>query len=325
MSAEAPVNMLRHIPPSGGPVSAKLARVMAHVKRLKKSGHNKHFGYEFATDADVSDLVRGALAEEGVAFLPSMVGYERSGKSIVCEWAMRFVDGETGDTVEAQWFSEAMDSQDKGLNKAATAAVKYYLLKTFLISTGDEPDTDADGPVTATPKRSRPDNKHAEAGGGDGSSTPPSPPHSQPSAPPGARQPGQRDPGDFDDVNDVLRCIDSLKHPAHCHNWLKKHQAAMEKKFSEAEINEISTHLSDRVDELSYKEQAAKEAKTEDSNEFRSFLKKHRESESLSQKALADRIGISVPPLAKFLSGHSVNETTMEKIQAYVGQVGGVA
>jgi len=39
------------------------------------------------------------------------------------------------------WLGEAMDGQDKGINKALTGAVKYGLLKTLLASTGeDDPD-----------------------------------------------------------------------------------------------------------------------------------------------------------------------------------------
>jgi hypothetical protein len=43
-----------------------------------------------------------------------------------------------------------MDKQDKGINKAATAGLKYCLLKTFLISTCNEPEADA-GPTAEEP------------------------------------------------------------------------------------------------------------------------------------------------------------------------------
>lgn len=133
-------------PDKTGQIYAKLAKVMAQVKRIKETGYNSHFKYKFATHADVSDLVREALAEQGVAFFPSMDSYEKQGNTTICQWTMRFIDGETGEVADARWYSEAQDNQDKGFNKAASFAVKYYLLKTFLISTGDEPDPDADAP-----------------------------------------------------------------------------------------------------------------------------------------------------------------------------------
>ena len=138
-------------------LAGKLARVMGGVSRIKKSGFNQHFKYAFATDADVSDEVRSLLSDEGVAFLPSMDGFEdvrSDGKNhLIRVWfTMRFLDGVTGEELTCKWCSEAIDGQDKALNKAATAAVKYFLLKTFLISTGNEPDADADAPPEPTEK-----------------------------------------------------------------------------------------------------------------------------------------------------------------------------
>ena len=38
------------------------------------------------------------------------------------------------------WTGESLDTQDKGITKAATSAEKYFLMKTFVISTGDAKD-----------------------------------------------------------------------------------------------------------------------------------------------------------------------------------------
>ncbi len=137
-------------------LAAKLARVMAAVERIQKTGFNDHHKYAFATDGDVSDEVRALVSQEGIAFLPTMTSVTdlvpletKSGKSRLVRVAflMRFQDGATGEEITSTWYADAMDSQDKAINKAATAAVKYFLLKTFLISTGDE-HADAD----ATPQ-----------------------------------------------------------------------------------------------------------------------------------------------------------------------------
>jgi hypothetical protein len=131
-------------------LAGKLVAVMMGIHRVKKGGFNEHHRYAFVTAEDVSDMVRDLLAEQGIAFMPSMESYEMiptaSGKGHIArvKFIMRFLDSESSEVQEATWFSEAMDTQDKALNKAATAAVKYFLLKTFLISTGDEPDTDAE-------------------------------------------------------------------------------------------------------------------------------------------------------------------------------------
>lgn len=139
------------------------AQVMAGVKRVAKSGYNKHHGYPFATDGDVSDCIRSLLAEHGIGFsidLEEIVSWEAHGKQnrMLVRWTMRFENADNPQEVsEHQWFSESLDSQDKGIAKAATAAVKYFLLKTFLVSTGDEvvdTDSQAGDDASAPPRGS---------------------------------------------------------------------------------------------------------------------------------------------------------------------------
>lgn len=135
--------------PQARTLSERLCRVMLGVKRLKKNGTNTFHNYKFATDGDVSDLIRELLAFNGVEFGVNMVGVERrkipgkSGERTVteCTFEMTFRSGD--EVRNYYWRGEAQDNEDKGINKAATAAVKYFLLKTFLISTG-VPEDDAD-------------------------------------------------------------------------------------------------------------------------------------------------------------------------------------
>ena len=146
---------------------AKLARVMGKLERLPKSGHNAHFNYDFVTDGDVSDAVRNALATEGVAFFAHMRGIQRDDKKVIAHFTYTFADGETGATWSCDWTGEAIDTQDKGIAKAATSALKYCLLKNFILSTGDPADdTDADAPPaksTRKPKTSGNGTEQAKA------------------------------------------------------------------------------------------------------------------------------------------------------------------
>jgi hypothetical protein len=133
---------------------AKLARVMGQISRLPKEGRNTFQNYDYVTDTTVADAVRKALAAENVAFFASMTSTGVEGELVVSSFEFTFADGDTGATVTTVWFGEARrfasrkdgkDSiDDKAINKTATAAEKYFLLKTFLLSTGDEPDADAD-------------------------------------------------------------------------------------------------------------------------------------------------------------------------------------
>lgn len=128
----------------------KLARVMGAVSRLKKTGRNVQFGYDYVTESDVADMIRAALAENNVAFLVSMIESKRTEHRttkagnvqmlthVVFEFT--FACGDSGDVITRRWEGEALDTEDKGLSKAATLAEKYFLLKTFVMSTDDPLD-----------------------------------------------------------------------------------------------------------------------------------------------------------------------------------------
>lgn len=134
---------------------AKMARVMGKLERLPKSGHNKHFNYHYATESDVADAIRKAMADEQIALLVDIAEFSREGKRTILKINFTFACGESGATATQTWYGEADDMQDKGINKAATSAEKYFLMKTFLISAGDmadDPDSGMDEDTPAQPK-----------------------------------------------------------------------------------------------------------------------------------------------------------------------------
>lgn len=126
----------------------KIAEVMGELN-VPKDGKNSHFNYAYFTADAVADAVREKLAARNVAFFASIVGREPltgfSKPRWVVDFKFTFADGDSGETQECTWSAEADGNDDKGINKCATAAEKYFLLKTFIVSTGDEPDADADG------------------------------------------------------------------------------------------------------------------------------------------------------------------------------------
>ncbi|QPC83761.1 ERF family protein [Phototrophicus methaneseepsis] len=130
----------------------KMASIMGELKRLPKNGYNSYHRYEYATDADVLDTIRQKMAEYNIAFFASMVdhNYEEittnDGKTayhIIVKLEFTFACGDTGQTMTLSWRGESIDTNDKGTSKAATTGEKYFLLKTFMLSTGDVQD-DAD-------------------------------------------------------------------------------------------------------------------------------------------------------------------------------------
>ena len=122
----------------------KMATVMASLQRIPKRGYNAFHKYEYVTDSDVMDAVRSGMGAAGVGFFNHLVDMEQDGNRSLVTVDATFADGDTGATMTVTWMGEALDTQDKGINKALTGAIKYGLLKTFLISTGED-DPDADG------------------------------------------------------------------------------------------------------------------------------------------------------------------------------------
>jgi len=130
----------------------KLAEVMGEVGRVAKNGKNTFHKYDYVTEADLVDAVRSKLADRNVILIPSVEGVEERtittdrGKAstvTTVRVAFTFCDGDTGATHRAEWAGAGDDSADKGIYKAYTGALKYFLMKSFLIATGDDPENDS--------------------------------------------------------------------------------------------------------------------------------------------------------------------------------------
>ena len=50
-------------------LSAKLAAIMAEISRVKKSGRNEHFKYDYVTEADLADAIRPLLAKHDLGLI----------------------------------------------------------------------------------------------------------------------------------------------------------------------------------------------------------------------------------------------------------------
>lgn len=130
----------------------KLAEVKATIGRIAKNGHNDHFGYDFATEADIVEAVRGEMASRSLMMFPSVKDTtwekipRKNGETKLCTLTVEFTveDGESGETRSFTIMGQGEDSVDKATYKAMTGAEKYALLKLFMIPTGDDPEKDSE-------------------------------------------------------------------------------------------------------------------------------------------------------------------------------------
>lgn len=128
-------------------VYKKIQAVMGEVGHIEKSGWNGHHKYNFTRSEDICKRFQRVMAKHGLLLIPSMLDLQRDGRVSVIKWEMTLVDTDSGQELKQVWWSEAADTQDKGINKAATAAIKYYLLKTFLVPDEHEPDADEEADI----------------------------------------------------------------------------------------------------------------------------------------------------------------------------------
>lgn len=87
------------------------------------------------------DAIRSKLASRNVALFVSAESAEQIGNDVTrVLLRIDFACGDTGATHTVRFFGDGLDKGDKGLYKAYTGAIKYLLMKTFLIPTGDDPE-----------------------------------------------------------------------------------------------------------------------------------------------------------------------------------------
>lgn len=137
----------------------KLAKITGEIGVIAKDGNNQQQKYKYIEYETIAGKFRELFSKYGVVLIPSMVEQERSaittsrgssGVSTVCHFEFTVVNADNpDDRFVVKWQGEAADYGDKATNKAATAAVKYYLMRQFNISSKGDEDPDSQTPEVA--------------------------------------------------------------------------------------------------------------------------------------------------------------------------------
>lgn len=133
-------------------LSQKLVEIMAVIPRIEKKGWNDFHKYHYLREEDLVETLRQEFVSRGIILMPSVRGYthdirlkpdgKTEGILTTVEMTFKFIDSNTGETESFNWAGTGDDKGDKGLYKAYTGAEKYFLMKTFLVPTGDDPERD---------------------------------------------------------------------------------------------------------------------------------------------------------------------------------------
>lgn len=138
-----------------------ILKVMKAVKNIDKSmtvgtGSNSYKG---VADKDVKYQIGKEMEENGLAMIPIEVNptlqierweetnqYGTKNKQqVFTEVTTRYLlVHESGESIEVVGYGHGVDTQDKAAGKATTYALKYALLYTFMVPTGEILDTDKD-------------------------------------------------------------------------------------------------------------------------------------------------------------------------------------
>lgn len=131
-----------------------LAGINNEIKAITKSRKNTGQNFMFRGIDDVMNELHALFAKNEVIIVPETKEFtteNRPSKSGALQTFTRlriqytFVASD-GSSVTATGIGEAMDTADKGMNKAMSIALKYVLLQMFLIPTEEMKDPDYSSP-----------------------------------------------------------------------------------------------------------------------------------------------------------------------------------
>ena len=132
----------------------KMTSILKETKAITKSEKNQQQGFKFRGIDNVMNDLHELFAKNDVFILQEVQDFTvdarptaKGGTLFYTRATIKFrymtTDGSFVETVNV---GEAMDSGDKGMNKAMSIALKYSLLQMFLIPTEEPKDPDRDTP-----------------------------------------------------------------------------------------------------------------------------------------------------------------------------------
>lgn len=113
---------------------------MGDIENVPKNGWNSFHKYHYVTEADLVKAIRPHLAKAGIMMVPQSMTHAKEDELTIVEVTYVITDGANSITVPSIGYGS--DKGDKGAYKAMTGALKYALMKAFLVDTGDDPEGD---------------------------------------------------------------------------------------------------------------------------------------------------------------------------------------
>lgn len=132
----------------------KMAKILQETKAISKSEKNQQQGFKFRGIDNVMNELHELFSKNEVIVLQEVIDFTTNDRPTKSGGVNTFTRAKIkfkyittdGSFVETTNVGEAMDSGDKGMNKAMSIALKYSLLQMFLIPTEEQKDPDEQTP-----------------------------------------------------------------------------------------------------------------------------------------------------------------------------------
>ena len=151
-----------HWPYANSSLLKKLNKLMGKVGVVQKDGTNKFHHYRYASAAATLGVIRPALVELGLVSVQNMSIIPSDGPAVTVRCVLRIFDVDSGESIDAVGLGSGMDSGDKAVMKAETAAHKYAWWHLLNISTEDDPEADPMTDAITSPAGNDPQPKTPE-------------------------------------------------------------------------------------------------------------------------------------------------------------------
>lgn len=140
-------------------IYSALAAIMEETKAIGKNEVNQQQGFKFRGIDSIMNELHSIFARNKVFIVPEVLDYavveKTTGRGTILYYTRAKIKFHfttiDGSEVVSTNVGEAMDSGDKGMNKAMSIALKYALMQLLLIPTQEDKDPDA-----TTPEETRP-------------------------------------------------------------------------------------------------------------------------------------------------------------------------
>ena len=132
-------------------LSKKLLLIAEGMGRLPKNGFNAFHKYNYVLESDAMDKFRELAIQHGVMVCPSAQIIGVTGDITSVDVNYELLDTESGERLVVKMPGQGQDKGDKGVYKALTGSFKYFIMKTFMVPTGDDPEHDEQGTKQVAP------------------------------------------------------------------------------------------------------------------------------------------------------------------------------